>query len=299
MKKRKIILIVLVIIMLISIYMIIKYDPKIINFYQSLTVKNNFFISEQKKFTVPILGEINAQTVSLPILSIIIGTIDGFNPCALWILIFLITMLFGMKNQKKMWILGITFIATSGLIYFLFMISWLNLAMFLTKIIFIRLLLSIFSIIFGMINIYRYLKTKDENVGCDVTKEKQRKKIMFKIKNIISKKSFILAILGIILLAASVNILELLCSLGLPVVFIQILSLNNLNFMQYILYVGLYIFFFLFDDILIFGIAMKTLTIKSISNKYTKYSHLIGGIIMIIIGLLMVLKPGWLMFNFK
>ena len=52
------------------------------------------------------------------------------------------------------------------------------------------------------------------------------------------------------------------------------------------------------DDIVIFFVAMKTLQIKGISNKYTKYSHLIGGVIMIIIGLLMLFKPEWLMFNF-
>ena len=43
---------------------------------------------------------------------------------------------------------------------------------------------------------------------------------------------------------------------------------------------------------------MKTLEIKAISNKFGKYSHLIGGIIMLLIGILMITKPEWLMFNF-
>ena len=50
--------------------------------------------------------------------------------------------------------------------------------------------------------------------------------------------------------------------------------------------------------VIIFAIAMKTLKVKGISNKYMKYSHLIGGIIMFIIGLLLLLRPQWLMFNF-
>ena len=115
---------------------------------------------------------------------------------------------------------------------------------------------------------------------------------------IVKEKSFILALVGIILLAASVNIIELLCSLGLPVMFSEILAVNDISKTGQILYSLLYVFFFLIDDIIVFIIAMKTLEIKAISNKFGKYSHLIGGLIMLIIGLLMILKPEWLMFNF-
>ena len=103
---------------------------------------------------------------------------------------------------------------------------------------------------------------------------------------------------GIIGLAASVNLIELACSSGLPLVYTQILALNDLSKLQYLIYILIYIFFFLIDDIIIFAIAMKTLEISGISTKYTKYSHLIGGIIMLIISLLMAFKPEWLMFNF-
>ena len=52
------------------------------------------------------------------------------------------------------------------------------------------------------------------------------------------------------------------------------------------------------DDIIVFMIAVITLKVTGISNKYQKYSHLIGGILMLIIGILMIVKPEWLMFNF-
>ena len=106
------------------------------------------------------------------------------------------------------------------------------------------------------------------------------------------------AILGIILLAVSVNVIELLCSLGLPVMFTEILAINEVKSGMQLFYSIIYVFFFLIDDIIIFVIAMKTLEIKAISNKYGKYAHLIGGIIMLIIGFLMIFKPEWIMFNF-
>ena len=249
--------------------------------------------------TVPVLGKINAKKVSLPILAVVLGFVDGFNPCAMWILIFLITMLFNMKDRKKMWILGLTFILTSGIVYLMFMLAWLNLATFISKIAFIRLLIAVIALVVGLINVYKYidsLKKKDE--GCDVVDKKDRKKIMEKIISITHEKKFIIALLGIMVLAASVNIIELMCSIGIPLLFTQILAMNNLSTLSYMIYMFIYIFFFLIDDIVIFVISMVTLKVTGLSTKYTKYSHLIGGIIMLIIGLLLIIKPELLMFNF-
>ena len=249
--------------------------------------------------TVPVLGKINAKKVSLPILAVVLGFVDGFNPCAMWILIFLITMLFNMKDRKKMWILGLTFILTSGIVYLMFMLAWLNLATFISKIAFIRLLIAVIALVVGLINVYKYidsLKKKDE--GCDVVDKKDRKKIMEKIISITHEKKFIIALLGIMVLAASVNIIELMCSIGIPLLFTQILAMNSLSTFSYMIYMFIYIFFFLIDDIVIFVISMVTLKVTGLSTKYTKYSHLVGGIIMLIIGLLLIIKPELLMFNF-
>ena len=239
---------------------------------------------------------IDLKDMSLPVIAVIIGLVDGFNPCAMWVLIFLITMLFDYPSRKKMWILGCTFIFTSAFIYFLFMMSFLKVAEFISGIKILQILIALFALAFGIINVYRYFKTKD--VGCDVVDKNKRRKIMTRIKKIVSNKSFVLALVGIVFLAISVNLIELLCSLGLPVMFTQILAYNNVTGIKNILYIILYIIFFLIDDLIVFFVAMKTLKITAISNKYSKYSHLIGGLIMFIIGILMLVKPEWLMFNF-
>ena len=255
---------------------------------------------EQKintKINIPFIGKVDLKELSLPVIAIVIGLVDGFNPCAMWILIFLITMLFDYKDRKKMWILGCTFLFTSAFVYFLFMIGFLQVATFINSINLLKYLVALFALGFGGYNMYRYIKTRKE-AGCDVVNKDQRKKIMVRIKKILANNSFILAVLGIILLAVSVNLIELLCSLGLPVVFTEILSINNIKGIAKVVYILIYVLFFLIDDLVIFFLAMKTLKITAISNKYTKYSHLIGGIIMIIIGLLMIFKYEWLMFNF-
>ena len=216
----------------------------------------------------------------------------------MWVLLFLITMLINMKDKKKMWILGLTFLVTSALIYLLFMAAWLKVAISFTSTKIIRLLIALVALIGGSINLRSYINSKKKDDGCEVVDDKKRKKIITKIKTIVKEKNFILALIGIITLAISVNLVELACSAGLPLIFTQILALNNLSKIKYAIYMLLYILFFLIDDIVIFVIAMCTLNIKGISSKYGKYSHLIGGIIMILIGILMIFKPEWLMFNF-
>ena len=249
-------------------------------------------------YNLPILGDVNPKEVSLPLISIIIGLVDGFNPCAMWVLIFLISMLFNMKNRKRMWILGLTFLVTSALVYLVFMMSWLQVAISLTSIKWFRYIISLIALIGGYINISSYIKSLKEKDGCHVVDSNKRKKIFDRIRKFTSEKSIFIALFGIIGLAVSVNLIELACSSGLPLIYTQILALNDLSSLQHFLYICLYVLFFLFDDIMIFFIAIKTLEISGISTKYTKYSHLIGGVIMLLIAILMTFKPEWLMFNF-
>ena len=249
---------------------------------------------------IPIFGEIDAKKVSLPLVAIVIGAVDGFNPCAMWVLLFLIGMLFHMKDKKKMWILGITFLLTSAVMYLLIMAAWLKVALSFMTVVWLRIFIAIVALVAGLVNLNSYIKEKKrKDDGCEIVDEKKRKKMFTKIKKITSEKKFILAIFGIIALAISVNLVELACSAGLPLIFTQILALNDLSTFEYVIYMLIYILFFLIDDIVVFVIAMLTLNIKGISSKYGKYSHLIGGIIMILIGILMIFKPEWLMFQFK
>lgn len=248
---------------------------------------------------ITILGKtikFDAKEVSLPLIAIIIGFVDGFNPCAMWVLIFLISMLFNIKDKKKMWVLGLSFIVTSALMYFIFMLGIFSVSTLIGS--YFKYIIGIIALIGGILNLNSFRKSIKKDVGCTVTNKEQKKKIITRIKNILNEKSFFISIIGIIMLAVSVNLVELACSAGLPAMFVEILSLNNLDKKMYILYMIIYILIFMLDDIIVFVISMVTLQVTGVTNKYTKYSHLIGGIIMLIIGILMIFKTDWLMFNF-
>ncbi len=252
----------------------------------------------EETIKLPIIGEVAKSKISLPVAAIIIGFIDGFNPCAMWILIFLISMLLSIKDKKRRIGLGIIFLISSGIVYMLFMGAWLTIILSTIQIKMIQKLIGLVAIIGAIWNLYSYIKSKNQDVGCEVTDENKRRKMMMKIKKYVSEKSFIIAALGLIGLSFSVNLVEFACSAGWPVVFTELLALHNLDSLSYFINILIYIIFYMIDDIVVFIIAMLTLEVTGISNKYNKYSHLIGGILMLIIGLLMLFKPSILMLNF-
>ena len=244
---------------------------------------------------LPIFGEIETKSFSLPVLTIVFAALDGFNPCAMWALLFLISLLLGMENKRRMWVLGSAFIAASAFVYFLFMSAWLELFLFLGFIFWFRIIIALVALAAGVYNLREYFINK-EGV-CKVTGGNKKRKLFEKLKVITQKKQFWLALGGIIILAFAVNLVELICSAGLPAIYTQILTLTELAKWQYYLYLLLYIFIFMLDDLLVFFIAMATLQITGVASKYSRWSHLIGGVLMFIIGLLLILRPEWLMFG--
>lgn len=113
-----------------------------------------------------------------------------------------------------------------------------------------------------------------------------------------NSKSFIFSLIGVATLAISVNLIELACSLGFPVIYTEMLSINNVSGVSKIIYLLIYIFFYMIDDLVVFTISMITLEATGITNKYNKICTLVSSIIMVLMGLLLIFKPGWLMFNF-
>lgn len=245
---------------------------------------------------IPILGNVNKKKVSIPLVAMILGAVDGFNPCAMWILLLLINMCISIKDKKKMRIVGFTFILSSGLVYFLSMLG-IGFILDFSTVIYIRNIIAILAIILGIYNLYVYIKTR-KDTGCHVMKKEKRKSIITRINKILANKSLILMILGTTILSVSVNLVELACSLGFPTIFLEILTLNKIIGLNKVLYLLIYIFFYIIDDLIILILSLKAFETKGISTKYNKYVNLIAGILLVLMGILLIFKPEWVMLNF-
>jgi thiol-disulfide isomerase/thioredoxin len=248
-----------------------------------------------EKLTIPLYGEVELKYLSLGLITIIIGALDGFNPCAMWVLIFLINLLLDFEDRKKMWLLGGLFILASAAVYFLFMTAWLNFLVFLGFIFWVRLIIGLIALAAGGYNLREYYL--DKTGACKLAGGERHQRTMAKIKQVIERKKLLLAMVGIVFLAFAVNLVELICSAGFPVIYLQILSMNPMPFWQYYLYILLYIFIFMLDDMIVFVVAMLTLQLLGVTTRYKRASSLIGGVLMLLIGALLILRPEYLMFG--
>lgn len=244
--------------------------------------------------SVPLVGEVDLSTYSLPALTIVLAAIDGFNPCAMWILVFLIGLLVGMQDRLRMWILGGAFLLTSGLVYFGFLAAWLNLFLMLGAIVWVRLAVGAVALASGAYYLRDFVK--NTAAECAVTSPQQRLRIIHALKASVGEKRFLLALAGIMVLAAAVNLVEFFCSAGIPAVFTQVLAVNDLPAWQHYALIGLYVVVFMLDDAAIFVLAMFTLAATGMTTRYLRFSHLAGGIVMTAIGVLLLFAPDWLAF---
>ncbi len=248
-----------------------------------------------KKIKIPFLGQVDITKLSLPVLTIILGTLDGFNPCAMWVLVILVSLLVSLKSRKKILLVGGIFIFAEGFIYFLIMAAWLNVFLALTYIQLIRILIGLFGIIFGIWRIRDFIFWKPGT--CKVVKDvKSQAKLIDKIKNVLKLSTVPATILGVISLAFGVNLVEFFCSAGFPTIYTRILSLQNLSTLQYYLYLIFYNIFYMLDDFIVLGVAFFTLNRFGFSEKYNRWSTLVAGVLILILGVLLIFKPQLLMF---
>ncbi|MFA6534504.1 MAG: hypothetical protein WCT37_05050 [Patescibacteria group bacterium] len=247
--------------------------------------------------SLPFWGTVNADQLSLPVLSVAIGLLDGFNPCAMWVLIFLLSLLMGIDSPHRRWLIGGVFIFASGLVYFLFMTAWLKAFSFLGYLWYIRAAIGIFAVWFGVHNLRDYWRQRKTGPVCEVTGSATRQKTFARLRAVAQEKNIWLALGGISAVAFAVNLVELACSAGFPAIFTSILALSGIPAWQSYLYLFIYIFFYMFDDLVVFIIAMLTMQATGLNSKYAKYSNLVGGAVILLLGLLLIFKPEWLAFG--
>ncbi len=235
---------------------------------------------------LPLIGEIVLSDYSLPALAIILGLVDGFNPCAMWVLVYLISIVATLRDRKRIWLIVGSFVLASGILYFLFMTAWLNAFLAIGYVKPVTAVIGLVALGGGALQIREVIATRGA-VVCTVTDQESRKKTMTKVQKIVSSPLSWGILVGIIALAFTVNAVEFVCSAAIPAIFTQVLALAGLPTIQYYSYILLYVFFFMLDDLVIFATAAFALT-SSLGDRYAKYSRPVGATILIILGLLLL-----------
>jgi len=246
------------------------------------TIEQTYFLN------LPFLGKIDALSYPLLSLSVILGFLDGFNPCAMWVLVTFLVILMQVGDRRKMFVFAGTFIFAEAVMYTLILTVWYKTWDFVQLDSIVTPIIGIVSIIGGFFFLKEWRK---KEIECKVTNVKQKKKTTEKIQSLAANKFTFFTFLSILGIAFSVNIIEFACSIGIPQAFTKILELNQLSSIEMALYILTYIFFYMIDDLLVFGLALYGMDKLALTAKYTRFSNLAGGIIMIILGFILIFKP--------
>jgi glutaredoxin/uncharacterized protein (UPF0333 family) len=246
-------------------------------------------------FELPFLGVVDLRTFSLFTLSLLLGVIDGFNPCAMWVLITFLVLLSQAGSKKKMIFLAGVFILAEGIMYNLILNVWYKTWDFVALDQIVTPLVGFLALGGGAFFLWRWNKNKDAKLVCDTSDLDTQSKTINKFKEIIEKPITIATIFAILVVALSVNIIEFACSIGIPQAYTKILEMNSLLFLERQWYILVYTLGYMFDDVIVFGLAIWGYSkLESHGGKYAQMSLLVGGILMLLLGSLLIINPSLL-----
>lgn len=238
------------------------------------------------------LGRLRVHDLGLPLFTVLIGLLDGFNPCAMWVLLFLLSLLVNLQDRRKMTLIAGTFVAVSGLFYFAFMAAWLNMFLLIGLSRAVQIGLGGIALFMGAVNVKDFFAL---HRGMSLSIPKSAKPGLYaRIRRILQADNFAGALVGVIVLACLVNTIELLCTAGFPALYTQLLTMQQLPTWQYYGYLGLYNLAYIFDDSLMVTIAVVTLSRRKLQERAGRCLKLAGGVVMFSLGIVLILQPEWL-----
>lgn len=241
---------------------------------------------------IPLVGEVSVKRLGLPLFTIALGLLDGFNPCAMWMLLFLLSLLVRLHDRVRMALVAATFVAVSGAAYYVFMVAWLGVFLVLGVSDSLRVGLAVVALAIGAINVKDFV-APGRGISLSIP-DSAKPGIYARVRGILSAGRLAPALAGVAALAVVANSFELLCTAGLPAIYTSVLVQQGLDAAQYYGYVGLYIAAYMLDDSLMVATAVFALSSRKMTERAGARLKLLSGIVMLALGLVMLLRPEWL-----
>lgn len=239
-----------------------------------------------------LFGTLSATRLGLPLFTLALGLLDGFNPCAMWVLLFLLSLLVHLKDRRRMALIAGTFVLVSAAIYYAFMAAWLNvfLAVGLSEP--VRWALGVVALAIGAINVKDFLAW---GRGPSLSIPAAAKPGLYaRMRQVVQARALPASLLGVAALAVVVNFIELLCTAGLPAIYTAVLTQQSLSGAAYHAYLGLYILGYIADDALMVTIAVAALGSGKLTERSGRWLKFVSGGVMLVLGGVILLRPQWL-----
>lgn len=244
------------------------------------------------KLSVPILGEVDPQHFSLPLLTVAIAGLDAFNPCAFFVLLFLLSLLAHQKSRKRMLVIGGIFVLFSGLMYFAFMAAWLNLFQVLGNLAWVTLAAGALAVFVGVVNVKDFFAFER---GLTLSIPESRKPDIYRrARAILGADNLPAMVAATVFLAIAANFYELLCTAGFPMVYTRLLTLSEFPPAGYYLYLALYNLIYVVPLVLIVLVFVRSMGARKLTEREGRLLKLLSGAMMLELGALLLVAPEWL-----
>jgi thiol-disulfide isomerase/thioredoxin len=238
---------------------------------------------------VPFLGPLHIDDWSLPALTLMLAGLDSFNPCAMFVLLFLMTLLVHAKSRARMLVVGGTFVAVSGLAYFAFMAAWLNLFLIVGELAWITFAAGILALAIGAVNVKDYFWL-DRGVSVSISSG-AKLGLLRRMRNLVGADRLLPLVGGTLVLAVVANAYELLCTAGFPMIFTRVLTLSELPTSSYYLYLLAYNLIYVLPLLLIVVLFVVAFTRRKLSETEGRTLKLLSGLMMLGLGSVLILAP--------
>jgi hypothetical protein len=241
---------------------------------------------------LPVLGRVAPATLGLPLFTIAVGLVDGFNPCAMWVLMLLLAVLVNLRDRWRMLAIAATFVLVSGAVYFAFMAAWLNVFEWIGYLRPVQVGLGLVAVTIGLVHLKDFFAF---GTGPSLSIAAAAKPGIYeRIRRIVTAENLPAALAAAFTLAVIVNIVELLCTAGLPALYTNVLAQHHTGAAARYGFLGLYIAAYMFDDAIMVGMAVATLSRFKLQETGGRWLKLVSGVVVIALGLVMLLRPEWL-----
>lgn len=241
---------------------------------------------------LPLIGILNTDKYSLPVFTLIIASLDSLNPCAFFVLLFLLSLLVHAHHRRQMFIIGMIFIFFSALIYFLFMAAWLNVFILFGKINAITTAAGTIAVVIAIINIKDYFWFK-KGISLSIP-ESAKPGLFSRMRRILNTDNFYSMVAATVALAIFANSYELLCTAGFPMVYTRHLTLQSLSTQEYYSYLLLYCVIYIVPLTIIVTIFTYTLGARKLNENEGRFLKLVSGFMMLGLGFILLMAPDML-----
>lgn len=241
---------------------------------------------------LPFLGSVDAKAFSLPVLTLVLAGMDAFNPCAFFVLLFLLSLLVHAKSRTRMAIVGGTFVLFSGVVYFVFMAAWLNVFLIAGELRVITAIAGLVALFVAALNIKDYFWFKQ---GPSLSIPDAAKPGLFKrMRDVVAAGSLGPMLASTVLLAIVANSYELLCTAGFPMVYTRTLTLATLETWQYYAWLAAYNVIYVIPLLVIVVVFVRTMGARKLTESEGRVLKLVSGFMMLGFGLMLLVAPNLL-----